>query len=231
MGSKERSKRRCLGRRRRKKYTGEDGAYGFDGVSAQSADVTGREVWHGVPSNHWTPKLFLMESTLPGLELKNSFAALDERDSDDEIPLLSVEDFPAISTETVFEQKSVPRVGNFKTETTKTTKGSALAVKQEVNGVQELYPLIRVEEHDDRPGLHAVSDSSRWKITCPLTGFTKVKGVLDSGATDSCAPDCMCPEVKSRKEAEEDKCTLQQEEGKSPTRERRTSQWSLEAIM
>ena len=43
MGSKERSKRRCLGRRRRKKYTGEDGAYGFDGVSAQSADVTGGE--------------------------------------------------------------------------------------------------------------------------------------------------------------------------------------------
>ena len=25
-----------------------------------------------------------------------------------------------------------------------------------------------------------------------------MKSVLDSGATDSCAPDCMCPEVKSR---------------------------------
>ena len=33
---------------------------------------------------------------------------------------------------------------------------------------------------------------------CPTTGITRVKSVLDSGATDSCAPDCMCPEVKSR---------------------------------
>ena len=31
-----------------------------------------------------------------------------------------------------------------------------------------------------------------------VTGFTKVKSVLDSGASYSCAPDCMCPEVKSR---------------------------------
>ena len=31
-----------------------------------------------------------------------------------------------------------------------------------------------------------------------MTGFVKVKSVLDSGATDSCAPDCMCPEVESR---------------------------------
>ena len=61
-----------------------------------------------------------------------------------------------------------------------------------------VYPLIRVEERDDQPGLHAVSDSSRWMSACPLTGFSKVKSVLDSGATDSCAPDCMCPEVKSR---------------------------------
>ena len=31
----------------------------------------------------------------------------------------------------------------------------------------------------------------------PNDRFLKVKSVLDSGATDSCAPDCMCPEVKS----------------------------------
>ena len=43
-------------------------------------------------------------------ELKNSFAAGDERDPDDKITSVSVEDFPAISTETVFEKKSVPRV-------------------------------------------------------------------------------------------------------------------------
>ena len=34
-------------------------------------------------------------------------------------------------------------------------------VKQKVNGVQELYPLLRVEEREDQPGLHTVSDSSR----------------------------------------------------------------------
>lgn len=33
---------------------------------------------------------------------------------------------------------------------------------------------------------------------CPNTGYVTVKSVLDSGATDSCAPDCMCPEVKSQ---------------------------------
>ena len=31
-----------------------------------------------------------------------------------------------------------------------------------------------------------------------MTGSMKGKSVLDSGATDSCAPECMCPEVKSR---------------------------------
>ena len=65
-------------------------------------------------------------------------------------------------------------------------------------GGQELHPLIRVEDTDDHPELHAVSDSSRWMSVCPTTGFTRVKSVLDSGATVSCAPDCMCPEVKSR---------------------------------
>ena len=51
------------------------------------------------------PNFFLMESALPGLELKSSFAALDEGDSDDEIPSVSVEDVPAISAETVLEHR------------------------------------------------------------------------------------------------------------------------------
>ena len=38
--------------------------------------------------------------------------------------------------------------------------------------------LIRVEEDDDQPALHAVSDSSRWMRTRPMTGFTKVRSVL-----------------------------------------------------
>ena len=72
-----------------------------------------------VSTDQWTPKLFLMECTLPWLEVKNSFAALDERYSDGDIPLVSVEDFPAISTGTVFEKKSVPSVGKFKRATQK----------------------------------------------------------------------------------------------------------------
>ena len=55
-----------------------------------------------------------------------------------------------------------------------------------------------------------------------MTVFMNVKSVLDSGATDSCAPDCMCPEVK---QVEEVKCT--QPQAKLPIKARRTSQWSL----
>ena len=43
------------------------------------------------------------------------------------VPLVSVEEFPAFSTVTVFEKQSVPRVGKPKKETQYTTRGSALA--------------------------------------------------------------------------------------------------------
>ena len=129
---------------------------------------------------------------------------------------------------------------NWKIQESTTTKGSALAEgnffalskKTRSECVQELYPLFRVEEHGGQPGLHAVSASSRWMSTCPLTGLTQVKSVLVSGAADSCAPDCMCPEVKSRPSegSRRDKCTLQQEERKWPTKKKNT-QWSLEVTM
>ena len=61
-----------------------------------------------------------------------------------------------------------------------------------------LHPLIRDEPLPEQPELNAVSDTSRWMSVCPSTGWVTVKSVLDSGATDSCAPDCMCPEVKSQ---------------------------------
>ena len=53
--------------------TDKDGTYWFDEASAQGADMTGGGEWHGVSSNQWPPKLFLVESTTPGRELKNSF--------------------------------------------------------------------------------------------------------------------------------------------------------------
>ena len=89
-----------------KGYPGKGGAYWFDGVSAQGVDVTGGEVWHAMSSNQWTPKLFLMK-----------MHQQDERDSDDPIPLVSMEDFPTISAETVFEKTCVPRVGKLKKKT------------------------------------------------------------------------------------------------------------------
>ena len=169
-------KKGCLGRRKRK---GTQARVERTGLMEYQRRVL---IWRR--SMAW--------SAFEPVELKNSFAALDEGDSDAEIPLVSVEKFPAFSTETVLEKQSVPSVGKFKKET-KTQQEAARWQRitsfregeQEVTGVQALYPLIRVEEHDDQPGLHAVSDPSRWMSTCPLTGFTKVKSVLDSGAIDT----------------------------------------------
>ena len=94
------------GGRKGRGYTGKGGTYWSVRVSAHGADLNGGGgAWHGVPSNQWTSKFFLMESALPGLELKSSFAAVDEGDSDDEIPSVSVEDVPAVSTETVLEHR------------------------------------------------------------------------------------------------------------------------------
>ena len=63
--------------------------------------------------------------------------------------------------------------------------------------IKDLCPLIRDGQPSEDAELHAVSDTSRWKSVCPTTGYVTIKSVLDSGATDSCAPDCMCPEVGS----------------------------------
>ena len=168
----------------------------------QGGSQDGGGTWQAVSSNPWTSKLFSLEDEPPGLELKNSFGALVETDLEEEIPMISYDDFPLMSCGFECEKKIVPRRGKFNTKTQKQKKEargkSKPAPKTVSTGGQELHPLIWVEDNDDHPGLHAVSDSSRWMSVCPTTGFTRVKSVLDSGATDSCAPDCMCPEVKSR---------------------------------
>ena len=126
---------------------------------------------------------------------------LGETYSEEEIPLASFDGFPSISREFECEKKMVTKRGQFKKKTQKQKKESQrksqITFRKVTTGEQELHPLVRVEDKDDQPGLHAVSDSSRWMSVCPMTDFMKVKSVLDSGATDSCAPDCMCPEVKS----------------------------------
>ena len=51
--------------------TGEGGTYCLDGVSSQGVSQDGGGAWQAAPSNPRTPKLFLMEDKLPGLELRN----------------------------------------------------------------------------------------------------------------------------------------------------------------
>ena len=154
-----------------------------------------------------------MEDKPIGFELQTSFGAFGETDSEQEIPLVSFDNFPSKSREFEYEKKMVIRHCKLNTKTQKQkektrkqqktarqqTETSLDEVKPEVTDLTELHPLIRVEDTDDQLGLHAVSDSSRWISVCPTTGrFMKVKSARDTGTTDSCAPDCMCPEVKSR---------------------------------
>ena len=160
----------------------------------------GGGTWQAVSPNAWTSKLFLLEDEPPGLELQNSFGALGETDWEEEIPFASFDDFPSISREFECVKKMETKRGQFKKNTQKLQKQAQIksqsTSRKVTTGGQELHPLIRVEDRDDQPELHAVSDSSWWMSVCPTTGFMKVKSVLDSGATDSCAPDCRCPEVK-----------------------------------
>ena len=149
------------------------GMYWFDGpqLGQQLQQQTGG--WQTQEANQWVPKLFALHSGPPGLEIRNRYEALTEEEPDyDEIPLGTAAHFPPLSRETF----------------TKKTKKS----------YRELNPLIREDDETGLPELNAVSDTNRWLSVCPTTGFSKIKSVLDSGATDSCAPDCMCPEVKSR---------------------------------
>ena len=46
--------------------------------------------------NQWTPKLFLMEDTPPRLEMKNRFGAFAEPHFAEEVPTVSLEDFPSL---------------------------------------------------------------------------------------------------------------------------------------
>ena len=120
--------------------------------------------------------------------ITEQFGAFGETDdSEQEIPLVSFDDFPSISREFECEKKMDIRHGTFNTKTQKQKKEaweqqktarrqretSLHEVKQEVTDVAELHPLIGVEDTDDQPGLHAVSDSSRRMNVCPMTGFLK----------------------------------------------------------
>ena len=179
--------KRCVwGGGQGKGHPGKGGTYWFDGVSPQGGSQDGG-AWRTVSSNTWTPKLFLMEDNPPGLVLQNSLGALGEIDSEQEIPLASLDDFPSISYQIECEKKFVPKGGRFNTQTQNQKKEartrSEIMPKRATTSEQELHPLIRAEDKDDHPGRHAVSDSSQWMSVCPTTGFTRLQRVLDSGLT------------------------------------------------
>ena len=115
------------------------------------------------------------------------------RDYDEEIPMLSHDAFPSVSLDTAGEMKIVPKGEKsrkrHRNKRKKRREHSQITPSKMTIGGQEIHPLIWVEDNDDLPGLFALSDSSRWMSVCPMTGFMKVKSVLDSGATDSYATD------------------------------------------
>ena len=88
------------------------------------------------------------------------------------------DDFPSMSRE--FECEMVIRHGKFNTKTQKQKKEARkqqkTARRQRETSLHDVKrevadPLIRVEDTDDQPALHAVSDSSRWMSACPMTGL------------------------------------------------------------
>ncbi len=62
-------------------------------------------------------------------------------------------------------------------------------------------PLIaempRVNENPYEAELHPCTQE-QWKSVDPHTGWTRIRAVVDSGASDSCSPNAMEPNVKSR---------------------------------
>ena len=187
--------------------------YWFDGNPG-----VGQE-WTTVGGGVGMPKLFQMTEAPPGLDTCNPFQVLEEDDEEDnEIPTLSLDDYPEISVQN-FQAKNIPvpkvPAVNKHDRIRRKGQGERKAMRKAFNQAKKeaqmnehvgcachgcggsLMPLIR-EQPDEVPELHPLDGTERWMMKCSETGYTRIQSVLDSGATDSCAPDAMCVEVKSR---------------------------------
>lgn len=190
--------------------------YWFDGNPG-----VGQE-WTTAGAGVGMPKLFQMTAAPPGLETRNLFKVLEENDEDNEedneIPALSLEDYPEINAQNL-DSKGIPvpkvpavnkhdRIGRKGQGERKAMRKAFNQAKKEAHMNEhvgcachgcdgDLMPLIR-EQPDAVPELHPLDGTERWMMKCSETGCTRIRSVLDSGATDSCAPDAMCVEVKSR---------------------------------
>ena len=90
----------------------------------QGGSQDGGGTWQAVSSNPWTSKLFLLEDKPPGLELKNSFGALVETDLEEEIPMISYDDFPLMSCGFECEKKDCAQTWQVQRKDTETKEGS-----------------------------------------------------------------------------------------------------------
>ena len=100
---------------------------------------------------------------------------------------------PSLCRNDARETKAVPPVrkgmGPFARKTQREKKKEARASRSQ--GGATLHALISEVDGPEQPELNTVSEASRWMTVCQ-NGYTRIKSVLDSGATDSCAPDCVC---------------------------------------
>ena len=174
------------------------------------------------------PKLFQLNSTSnqpegkrghrwspvqppPGLRTQNAFKELqnheEEEEGEDEVPMMSIENYPEVGSNGKVECPTqtytrMPKKGQVDRKALSKAFNKAKK-EQEMKECMcrgcdgYLQPLIRDQE-ENRPELHPLDGTERWMARCEQTGFTKIKSVLDSGATDSCAPDTMCIEVRSK---------------------------------
>ena len=158
----------------------------------------------------------------PGLQVHNSYAELEDEEEEEEpgqeVPKMTCENFPEVG----WQQKGqapkpaytrMPRKGQSDRKALSKAYNLAMKEKKEMEEKEsrkelkecscagcdgELQPLIRERDEEGGQELHRLEGTDRWMTKCDQTGFTRIRSVLDRGATDSCAPDAMCSEIRSR---------------------------------
>lgn len=135
----------------------------------------------------------------PGLSRWAPLFKIDEEseviDEDDEIPL---GEYPMLGEKEVTVKTKMPKFQKPKVQKEKLYKCEEC--NPGIMSVKTLCPLIADIPDRAEAQLHPVTQD-QWKYTDPGTGWTRIRAVVDSGASDSCASDDMAPQVKSRESA------------------------------
>ncbi len=143
----------------------------------------------------------------------------DDADGDIELP---IPEYPSVNMCTKVESKNLkmpkfikPKTKNCKKKTSK-SKAEDEEFEETINGEKDekswisenptnaILPLIadmpKETQFEVGAEIHAFT-TNNWKFVDPMTGWTRVRAVVDSGASDSCASDEMAPMVASRESA------------------------------